>query len=927
MKKLLVRYIQLIVYLFICGHAFTQCIDAVEGLSRLATIQEDNTKSFTERITQLQKLQSQYLRCNKKDSVYARIAHRAGDFYSKTGDYEKAIQYSREAVAVNLQAGKSAEKAYLANSYFNLGTFYKDLYLFDESHRYFDSCIMIASQYANRHFILFMAYERKAYMYFQTGDYQKSIETSDKGILFAQKKNDSLAQAPLLSQKAQAQDELNLTSDAEQNIKQSIFLLEKALGDLNALATSYSIYAHLLNKKGNPQHAVKLYRKAYELNKSQQFWIQCSRNMLDLGYVYDKDLNDPVNAIKCYDQGIKIMEPVNDPYQLVGLYINKGVVYWRQKKYGEALQLYQRALNTLPVRFTDKSLKANPSSEMLKLVSNDYFVSTLLSNKGETLLAQYKIENKKEQLEAALATFQTADQSIDMMRWKQFGEQSKLFWREKTKKMYEMAIEASYLSGDIAKAYYFFEKSRAILLNDKLSELGAKRFLSATDRVKEQQLRKKISLLNQQLLSTEENSESYNSVKQELLTARNDWETFTKELEKNYPAYFQYKYDNFVFPLKEVKKKLNENNQSLIEYFNADSVLYILFISASREQLLKISYPRFAEDVKDFIRLCSDRSALNQNYIRYRTLGFQLYQKLFAPFNIAAGRVIISPDDYFIPFDALLSDINTSSSFLLKNYSFSYTYSMGLQMKFSEQKNSSKNSFLGVAPVIYNNHLKQQPLTGADISLNNIKPYFNSTNFLVKEDASKTTFLKSLPSYTTVQIYSHADADSSGKEPVLYLNDSAIYINEIQTLDDFQTQMVVLSACNTGVGKNARGEGIFSLARAFMSAGIPSTVTTLWQVDNKATYQLTESFYKYLDQGLPKDIALQKAKLEFLENQDKSFELPYYWAANIILGKTNPIEYENSSPSRIYFLVIISSILVALGIMFILKRKPKSVLH
>ena len=87
--------------------------------------------------------------------------------------------------------------------------------------------------------------------------------------------------------------------------------------------------------------------------------------------------------------------------------------------------------------------------------------------------------------------------------------------------------------------------------------------------------------------------------------------------------------------------------------------------------------------------------------------------------------------------------------------------------------------------------------------------------------------------------------------------------------------MIVLSACNTGVGKNAKGEGIFSLARAFMSAGIPSTVTTLWQVDNKATYQLTEAFYKYLNQGLPKNIALQKAKLEFLDMQDKSFELPY----------------------------------------------------
>ena len=136
--------------------------------------------------------------------------------------------------------------------------------------------------------------------------------------------------------------------------------------------------------------------------------------------------------------------------------------------------------------------------------------------------------------------------------------------------------------------------------------------------------------------------------------------------------------------------------------------------------------------------------------------------------------------------------------------------------------------------------------------------------------------------------------------------------------------MIVLSACNTGVGKNTKGEGIFSLARAFMSAGIPSTVTTLWQVDNKATYQLTVAFYKYLSQGLPKDIALQKSKLEFLENQDKSFELPYYWAANIILGKTNAIEYEKTSSSGNYIIIIVVSVLTILVFWFlIIRRKSK----
>jgi len=57
------------------------------------------------------------------------------------------------------------------------------------------------------------------------------------------------------------------------------------------------------------------------------------------------------------------------------------------------------------------------------------------------------------------------------------------------------------------------------------------------------------------------------------------------------------------------------------------------------------------------------------------------------------------------------------------------------------------------------------------------------------------------------------------------------------------------------------GEGVFSFARGFMGAGIPSTVTTLLQVDNKTTYELTETFFKHLSTGLPKDLAHIAAKV------------------------------------------------------------------
>jgi CHAT domain-containing protein/Tfp pilus assembly protein PilF len=766
------------------------------------------------------------------------------------------------------------------------------LYLFDDADRYFDSSIQLGLRYPGKENIVLMALTETATIFNQKGDYEKSIQTADNGILFARGIKDSLSEELLLLQKAQAQVGLNRIPEADPNIKRAIDILERNEVTTDRLAGGYSIYADLLSKKKEYGKAVSYYQKAIRLYVEGSNWEGCSGILLNLGLLYEEELHEFPKALAYYRQGIKMAEKGNDVYGLSGFYINIGVVYWRQKNYRQALHYYQKALTTLPIHFTDTSISSNPSVDLLKQVSNDYYVSTLLSNKGEALLSQYGVDKNKELLQAALHTFQAADEAVDLMRWKQYAEQSKLFWREKTRKMYELAIETCYLLNDAENAFYFFEKSRAVLLNDKLSELGAKRFIALADRTKEQQLRIKVSSLNQKLSALPENSATYNVVKQQWLSAQEEWEKFVKSLERNYPVYYRYKYDNAVHPLSTVKSTLRQNNQALVEYFNGDSVVYVLFLSPLQDTVLKVSFKEYDTTAKELMSLCSNESLLkqHQNRARYSYLAYQLYDKLFRPLNVPEGRAIISPDDHFIPFEALLSNVDDPASFLLKKYAFSYAYSMGLLMNSGNRRSSGGDSFLGVAPINYQPYLGLTSLDGSDQSLEKIRSYFPSARFLIKEKASKEKFLETMPSFGIVQIYSHADADSLGKQPVLYLNDSVIDISEIQTLGDFQTNMIVLSACKTGVGKHAKGEGVFSLARAFMAAGIPSTVTTLWEVNNKATYQLTEAFYKYLSQGLPKDEALQKAKLEFLESNDKTYRLPYYWAANIVLGTTDTIK-------------------------------------
>ena len=106
------------------------------------------------------------------------------------------------------------------------------------------------------------------------------------------------------------------------------------------------------------------------------------------------------------------------------------------------------------------------------------------------------------------------------------------------------------------------------------------------------------------------------------------------------------------------------------------------------------------------------------------------------------------------------------------------------------------------------------------------------------------------------------------------------------------TQLIVLSGCETGSGKLYQGEGVFSFNRGFAAIGIPSCIANLWQVENTSTYQITELFHKNISKGMPLDLALQEAKKEFIKTSPLEKQLPYYWAAPILTGRTDAIEFQ-----------------------------------
>lgn len=892
-----------------------QCPPSGTAWMEKITAIEWSDESVTERTSAFETLQSLHVRCKAgRDSILARILQRLGDLSRQTGDVEKGIRYTKEAIAINSSGLPGASRPFLTHSYYNMGLYYSQLYLFSESNNYFDSSIQLGTQYPQKNFIALMAFEQKAYSFFQMADYQQTIETAEHGVLLAQKLGDSLSSAYILMQKAQAQLALNRAGEAEKNIKEVIRVLSNnEHAGPEYLASSYSIYAELLTAKKDLRKAVAFHSKAYELNKKQGNYTQCARDMINLGYLYDKEMNEPHQALAAYRQGLPLAKQVNDAYLSAGLYINMGVVYWRRKQYQQALRYYQQALNILPIHFTDTSITANPTAAMLKFTGNDYFVYTLLANKGEALLDLYKKEKNKALLTTALASFRLTDKMVDQLRWKQYHEGSKLFWREQTKKIYEQSIETCFLLQSPEDAFYFFEKSRAVLLNDKLNELGARKFLASDDLAREQALRISLLSIQQRMAAAAENTTAYNDLRQQWLNARDAQEKFIRQLEKKYPSYYRYKYDTSISDMVGLRAALTQQQQTLIEYFNGDSTLYILAIKPSGIGLHQVPFRNYGGTARELLAIASDRSQLNQQYDRYRRLASGLHDSLFGKLAVTTKRVIISPDDHFIPFELLLTDSAVRNSFLVKRYAVSYTYSAAFLARGNQELTAPNHTLLGFAPVAYHPYLQQPPLAGADQSLQTIGSYFPSAKLFTKETATKKQFLHHLPKYLVLQLYTHANADSSGQEPVLYFADSTLHLSELQALGPLYTSLAVLAACNTGTGRNIRGEGVFSLARGFAEAGIPATVTNLWQIDNQATYQLTERFYKYLNSGMPGDEALQRAKLDFLESNDRDREMPYFWAASLFIGKATVIQTSSYYSGDLAWYIVSGIILLLMG--------------
>jgi CHAT domain-containing protein len=185
-----------------------------------------------------------------------------------------------------------------------------------------------------------------------------------------------------------------------------------------------------------------------------------------------------------------------------------------------------------------------------------------------------------------------------------------------------------------------------------------------------------------------------------------------------------------------------------------------------------------------------------------------------------------------------------------------------------------------------------KPLPAAAEELRAVGSQYAQVTQLTGPSATRDAFLAAIPDQDVVHFAGHALV--SRRYPFMSrlvmagasdgANGGDLFASEIGALKLARTRLVVLSACSSGTGASAAGEGVLSLARPFIAAGVPAVVGSLWDVDDEATSALMRRFHEEYSRSGDAGASLRAAQVSLLRDTDPRLSVPAAWAAFTVVG-------------------------------------------
>lgn len=399
------------------------------------------------------------------------------------------------------------------------------------------------------------------------------------------------------------------------------------------------------------------------------------------------------------------------------------------------------------------------------------------------------------------------------------------------------------------------------------------------------------------------------------LSAEKEWSAYTDEVRSKYPEYYAMRFSNLFRPVTDIMHKIPHDVQ-VIRYVFAGKKLFAVVLSRDNRYMTALDNTNIIEDIE----------AVNDSRTPFPIVMEKLnslYKKLWEPLaaQIQTKRITIIPDDILFNLNFEILTPQKISSFnelatrsLLSRYTVSYNYSLFLTQPIRGAEKFEQN-FVAFAPGfsdevkreylnqqldsmnIDNGYLSLLPLPFTIGLASSTSKLLGGKTFLMNQ-STLSAFKQIAGNFRVIHIGTHAEANNQHPEysRLIFAKDlhhpldtNSLFLFDIYNCN-LNSNLTVLTACETGKPGLDDGEGMISLGHAFNYAGSESILTSLWKIDEQSSAMIMNSFYKYLQEGLARDEALKQAKLDYIAGAKGRMLAPQYWAGLVIVGDTGPIE-------------------------------------
>jgi len=766
-------------------------------------------------------------------------------------------------------------------------------------------------------------------LYFNNNDHQKAYDYYKKALIKREKVDDKFLMGNTLNSLGSVS--LRLLKDYPLAISyyEKAEAVRSEIGDINGLRTSmsykaaaYKEFAEQLNTTGRFSEAIDFLEKAYEIDKNLGDRIETGDVLNLLGYVYIK-LGDYNTAAEKLSGALQIMKEEKDTVGLAGVYNHFGIVLQKAGRTEKALEYYNNSLKIYEER--------NDLSNEIPVLDNlgtlyfdlkDYATALDYHRRGLAICRETDDREKEVDFLLNLANdnlfLGKKDEAFALyeegLRIARLQKNPDLIWR------FTAGMAEVYESGgDFEKVVELNDSAITVLegIRNTLEDEELKSAFMARERYAFEDIIDMLTTLHfnhpekgYDKLAFKYAEKSKSRVLLDLLAGSD------KNANKNLMEDASLLNSEPV-TLDEALSLCKDKNSVILEYSVGDSSSCLWVITAKGHKLFRLPDRRILQEQIETIRfaLLDPSQGISEFFT---TTGSSLYDELIKPtelFLTKKSHLIIIPDGVlnYLPFEVLLTSkvIQSKSTsyndvpFLIRKYPVSYAQSasvlktlIGKMEQDNNKDRGEKKLFAFGDPVYEDTSALSQPkyprLEFSGIEVENISSFFKpgSSDVFLRNNATEESLKQKgdLDKYGYIHFATHGlineenpDLSSlvltTGRNSV---EDGFLTAREVFKLK-LNADLVVLSACQTGLGKLVRGEGMVGLTRAFMYAGAPSVLVSLWSVSDKSTADLMDEFYrKLVRDSHSKTDALREAQLKLIN--DPKFSHPFYWAPFILVG-------------------------------------------